>query len=65
MFKLTEGMTTVENEERIVYGIRYNDEYYIEDISEDREKTEQMVEMFNRLELSPCHLRDVVEDMLE
>ncbi|MBQ8300402.1 MAG: hypothetical protein IJX57_00310 [Clostridia bacterium] len=65
MFKLTEGMTTVENEERIVYGIRYNDEYYIEDISADREKTEQMVEMFNRLELSPCHLHDVVEDMLE
>lgn len=65
MFKLTEGEVTVEDEERVVYGIRYDDKHYIEDVSADRERAEQIVEMLNRLELSPCHLRDVVEDILE
>jgi len=34
------------------------------DITSDEGKARKMVELFNRLELSPVHLLDVIEDML-
>ena len=42
----------------------YNDEYNIPDISTDRAKVEEMVRLFNSAELSPCHMRDVIYDMI-
>lgn len=36
----------------------------IEDIFTDRRTAEDLVSLCNRLELSPCHIDDVIEDIL-
>ena len=64
MYEVTEGRCIVEGKECVVYGICYNDEYNIADISTDRAKVEEMVRLFNSAELSPCHMRDVIYDMI-
>ncbi len=64
MYEVTEGRCIVEGKEYVVYGICYNDEYNIADISTDRAKVEEMVRLFNSAELSPCHMRDVIYDMI-
>ncbi|MGN0108453.1 MAG: DUF6514 family protein [Hominilimicola sp.] len=63
MYKVTEGRCVVEGEEYVVYGICYG-EYNIADISTDRAKVEKMVRLFNSEELSPCHMYDVIYDMI-
>lgn len=36
----------------------------VPDVTRDRELALRMVEKFNRYQLSPCHLRDAILDML-
>ncbi len=36
----------------------------VEDLADDREAVSHLVELCNRLELDPIHLRDVAEDFL-
>lgn len=53
--------------EYTTYGIQLtlpNDSKIVHDISTSRKTVEQMVALFNRCQLSPVHLYDVVTDML-
>ena len=52
--------------ERIAYGIAYAGEQTakIHDLSGDRCYIEELVSIFNNLQLSPIHLEDVLEDLL-
>ncbi len=36
----------------------------VRDISNDKSRIEQLVDLFNRTELSPIHLNDVITDFL-
>ena len=45
------------------YGIQYADRV-IDDITLDKGALERLVELCNRLELSVCHIDDVIEDFL-
>ena len=50
------------------YGIRLfyaGTEVSVEDLSLNREVVEELVERCNRLQLSPIHFKDVLEDFLE
>ena len=64
MYEVTEGQYIIEGKEYLVYGIRYDDEHNIADISTDRAKVEEMVGLFNSAELAPCHMYDVIYDMI-
>ncbi len=64
MYIMTDEKKFIDGEEHIVYGIYYDDKYKIADISTDKEKVGKMVDLFNKENLSPCHLHDVVYDMI-
>ena len=64
MYKITVEEKIVENKQRTVYGIMYNDECFVTDVSNDKAEVERMVELFNDNDLAPCHLLDVLEDMI-
>lgn len=64
MYTLTEENKILEEQEYTAYGIRYDDEYIINDVSEDKEAVRRLVADCNKYELDPVHLRDVVEDFL-
>lgn len=64
MYTLTEEQKILEEQEYTAYGIRYDDEYSINDVSEDKEAVKRLVADCNKYKLDPVHLRDVVEDFL-
>ena len=65
MYTITEEKKIVENTQYTVYGIRYNNEYHIHDVSGDREAVERLANSFNRYRLDPLHLYDAVMDFIE
>ena len=46
------------------YGIRASDGTAVQDISCQKNQVAKMVDLFNRMEVSSLHMRDVVEDLL-
>ena len=64
MYTLTKKTVTVEGKEYTVYGIRYNDDFFADDVSSDKSKVEKLVMDCNRYSLDPIHLYDVIEDFL-
>ena len=69
--KPTEGEKAItievvdENEEKTVYGIYYDDEYNVSNVSANKSTVEGLVEKYNKYKLDPIHLHDVIEDFLE
>ena len=67
-YVLTEDVHTVDEKRYIFYGIGALEGdrslFVIHDISADKPRMEHLVELCNRLELSPLHLWDGVEDFL-
>lgn len=65
MYQLTEEKKVVENKEYTVYGIRYDDEYSVDDVAADKAEVERMVELFNSSGLAPYQLYDAVCDITD
>lgn len=65
MYSITVGRKIVENEQKTVYGIMYNGECLIKDVSNDRNEVEQMIALFNAKDLAPYQLSDVLHDIIE
>jgi hypothetical protein len=65
MYRIIEGKVTIENESHIVYGIYFNDEYQISDVSPDKEAVLLLIENFNRYGLAPYQLYDAVSDAID
>jgi len=73
-YGIVEATYVLDDERRFSYGIAVFadaaqtgtaviiDE--IGDVSDDREKVEMLAALCNKLDLSPLHLRDIVEDFL-
>lgn len=64
MYKINQ--TTIKDEKNtsiITYGISYGNSK-ISDISTDKSKVEKLVSLCNKLNLSPAHINDVIEDFL-
>lgn len=64
MYTLTHKTITVEGKEYTVYGIRYDESFYAEDVSADKARVEQLIKTCNSCSLDPIHLGDVIEDFL-
>lgn len=64
MYTITEEKTIIENHEYTVYGIRYGNEYYVKDVSDDKRMVERFVEDCNRYRLDPIHLYEKLENLL-
>lgn len=64
MYCLTRKNIILEGKEYTVYGIRYSDEIFAEDVSADIAKVTQLVADFNRYSLEPIHFYDAIEDFL-
>lgn len=64
MYFLTKKTITVENGEYTVYGMMYNDELRVDDISTDVQKVRTLVDSCNSHSLDPIHMFDVVEDFI-
>jgi len=67
MFFLSKGEYLLENRAYIGYGIGCcidGNDMIFEDLSTDREKVQNLVDICNRSYLSPLHLCDVVSDFL-
>lgn len=74
VYGVSEEIYSLNNTTRISYGIvTYADSEpdgiytiiaSVRDVSPDRHKIEQLVDLCNRLELLPIHLNDVIEDFL-
>lgn len=57
--------TSDDHIDYIGYGIRDNDsDLLINDITTDKKKLEELVDTMNRLQVSPIHVRDIIEDFL-
>lgn len=64
MYTITANEKIIENKKCVVYGIRYDDVYYVNDISADRGTIERLVKDYNKYDLKPIHLHDEIEDFL-
>jgi len=68
IYKLTINNITIEGITAKSYGIKCSPQntapVQITDISTDRDKVERLVEIMNRLEVSPVHFEDIIEDEL-
>ena len=64
MYKLTQKTTVVEGKEYRVYGIRYSDAIFVEDVTTDRARIEGLIADCNKYSLDPIHLMNVIEDFL-
>lgn len=62
MYILTDEKKIIEGRECTVYGVRFNDEFFVRDISADRAAAEKFAEKCNKYSLDPVHLRDAAED---
>lgn len=65
MYKITEDIIIFENKEYITYGVKYDNEFYIDDVSLNKKEVEKLVRLCNDGELHPIHLYDIIEDFLE
>lgn len=63
MYTVEEEEMVLDGEKVVVYGIKCGGEY-IPNITSNRVKAQDMADMFNKYELSPCHFYDVVSDMI-
>lgn len=63
MYIITEKQEFVDDRVQTVYGIKCEDGY-VDNVSSDRAAVTQMVERFNKYELSPIHLIDEIDDFL-
>ena len=63
---LIKGTYLIEGESHIGYGIGYteNSALSFEDLTLNPIAVEKLVKLCNELDLSPIHLKDVVEDFL-
>lgn len=64
MYFLTESRICVEGRKYTVYGIKYNDELFAEDISADKDDVQRLVRQCNEYQLEPIHMFDVIDDFL-
>lgn len=64
MYKIAEDKIIMEDNEYITYGISYDDEFYVKDISLNKEEIVQLIQLCNDGNLHPIHLYDVVEDFI-
>ena len=66
MYKIKEKLVTNDNNQTYTsFGIEYPEEnLYIPDIFSDRKCAEDFIALCNRLDLSPVHIFDVLEDIL-
>lgn len=66
MYKVTQDLVTNENDQTYTaFGIEYPEEdLYIPDVFFDRERAEEFVALCNKLDLTPLHIFDVLEDIL-
>ena len=65
-YALIQGTYLIGGEAHIGYGIAYTENNYLsfEDLTLDPISVAKLVKLCNELDLSPIHLKDVVEDFL-
>ena len=65
-YSLIKGSYLIDGESHIGYGISYteNSEVSFEDLTLNPITVAKLVKLCNELDLSPIHLKDVVEDFL-
>lgn len=65
-YKLTKGEYIVEGIKHIGYGISLAPSAVsFSDITVDREEAARLVDLCNILQLSPTHMKDVIDDFLD
>lgn len=65
MYKVIKSTIICDDETYNVYGITYSNIISIKNIFLKREQAQCAVDKFNKLKLSPIHLADVIEDMIQ
>lgn len=68
VYELLMTENVLEERSYCCYGIKLcyaGTEVCVEDLSLNKEAVEELIEKCNRLQLSPLHFRDVLEDFLE
>lgn len=70
-YSLTESQIELEGEKYIVYGVEIEkrslskvEKNKLEDITTDRKKAEEILEIIKTNEVTPVHLCDVIENFL-
>lgn len=63
MFSLIEARYLLEGRYYVGYGIQYGD-ICIPDITTNKSRLEKFIELCNKLELSPLHIKDIALDFV-
>lgn len=65
-YVLIKGLYSIDGDTHIGYGIGYNDDssLFFEDLTTNPTLVTNLVKLCNDLNLSPIHLKDVLEDFL-
>ena len=69
IYRISEEKVNFDGKEISTYGIAAFDQRgelldYVRNITPTRQKAEKLLEKCSRLNVSPCHLKDVAEDFI-
>lgn len=64
MYKLTKNVITLEREKAITYGISFNGNVLISDVSDQRQIVEDLIALFNEEGVLPRYAADLAEDFI-
>ncbi|MBQ4154649.1 MAG: hypothetical protein IJE01_05605 [Clostridia bacterium] len=64
MYKVIKGTACIEGKTYITYGLSYNDETIVSDISDNKQKVEQLAELFNKEQVELEEIELFIEEFL-
>ena len=63
MYEICESIISAEDKTVKTYGLKYGS-VKIEDISTDEREVAKLIASLNRLDVSPVHIYDIIDDFL-
>ena len=64
-YYIVQESRVIEDLHYTAYGIAASDGTYVSDISNKKEEVEEILKKINMANLSPLHLKDVIEDAIQ
>ena len=63
MYEICESIISAEDKTVKTYGLKYGS-VKIEDISTDEREVVKLIESLNKLDVSPVHIYDIIDDFI-
>jgi hypothetical protein len=64
MYKVISSYVRIEGEDRLTFGLSYNDDVFVPDISTSKQNVDKLAELFNKEEVDVKTAEILIEDFL-